>query len=111
MAKYMKTNVAGVTYGNRQSVLDALSKQKGVYFQLVREPDNKYDKNAVKVLAVNRDRQEFEVGYLPKDKNEAIAKALNAKKMAFVKRYGHTGSVGRNMNRGLVLEIIYDELA
>lgn len=46
--KPIETKVVGVTYEGRQSIVALLS--VGEEVQLVREPDNPYDKNAIKVV-------------------------------------------------------------
>jgi hypothetical protein len=56
----------GVTFENRQAVVALLTEREQVY--LIREPDNPFDLNAVKV--VRWDRQQF--GYL----NRELAKIL-----------------------------------
>jgi cold shock CspA family protein len=47
-SKPIETKVVGVTYEGRQSIVALLS--VGEEVQLVREPDNPYDKNAIKVV-------------------------------------------------------------
>ncbi len=43
--------------------------------KLEREPDNRYDKNAIKVLAGST--EEYHIGYVPRDKAEIIAPMLD----------------------------------
>ena len=59
-------DVVGVTFEGRQEILDKFFKNTykigGSYaVRLVREPDNKYDPNAVKVLAEGK-----HIGFLPR---------------------------------------------
>ncbi len=75
-----ETTVAGVSYKNkggtnRQSILKRLSPGQGLI--LKREPRNRYDNNAVKVLTGGRKQ----IGYIPK---------LDAKRVAAVMDSGTT---------------------
>ncbi len=49
-------------------------------FLLVREPENKFDEFAVAIYTPGK----VKLGYLPRDKNETIARLLDAGKMIFV---------------------------
>jgi single-stranded-DNA-specific exonuclease len=64
--QFIETQVAGVTFENRQAIAALLTKGEKVY--LIREPDNSFDPNAIKV--VRWDHQHF--GYL----NRELAKIL-----------------------------------
>lgn len=105
--KYIKTKVAGITFDGRQEIIRNLKDTIGVYYELLREKDNKYDTNAVIVCAKTRDNKKFNVGYLPKDMNKAVARALDNNKTAFVKRYTYTGAYNKNVNTGIELELVY----
>ena len=64
MSMYAK--IAGVTMSNEDgsSRIDILAKCKaGEELQLIREPDNPYDKNAVKVCRMNGEQ----LGFIPKE--------------------------------------------
>jgi single-stranded-DNA-specific exonuclease len=63
---FIETRVVGVTFENRQAIADLLTKGEKVY--LIREPDNAFDSNAIKV--VRWDQRQF--GYL----NRELAKIL-----------------------------------
>jgi single-stranded-DNA-specific exonuclease len=65
-ARSIETKVVGVTYEGRQAVVSILTEREQVF--LIREPENAFDSNAVKV--VRWDRQQF--GYL----NRELAKIL-----------------------------------
>ena len=62
----IETRVVGVSFENRQAVVALLTEREQVF--LIREPDNAFDPNAVKVT--RWDRQQ--VGYL----NRELAKIL-----------------------------------
>lgn len=70
----IKTNVAGVTYGNRQKALEHLKRysKEQIKLQLVRENKNPYDSNAVAIW-VNVLGKVYKIGYL----NKTIAKAIS----------------------------------
>lgn len=53
------TKVAGVTFEGRQDIIKDLKNGTDIVFE--REPDNKYDPNAVKVLAEGK-----HIGFLPR---------------------------------------------
>lgn len=71
----IETRVVGVTYENRQAVIALLT--EGERVSLIREPDNPFDPNAVKV--VRWDRQQ--IGFLDRE----LAKIL-APRMDFYRR-------------------------
>jgi len=64
--KSIETKVVGVTFENRQAVVALLTEREQVY--LIRDPDNPFDPNAVKVQ--RWDHQQF--GFL----NRELAKVL-----------------------------------
>lgn len=49
----------------------------GNYISFVKDPDNEFDKNAIKVI-VNLDGREFHVGYVPKEQNIEVGKLLDS---------------------------------
>ncbi|MFC2052833.1 HIRAN domain-containing protein [Chloroflexota bacterium] len=61
------TRVVGVTYEGRQSAIERLTYEDNLY--LVREPDNPYDSNAIKVV---REQTGEQVGYI----NKILAKDI-----------------------------------
>ena len=54
-----KTKLVGVTFDNRQEAIENHARMNSRY-RLVRQPDNKFDSNAVMVTANGRD-----IGYVP----------------------------------------------
>ena len=67
-----ETKVAGVTFEGRQAVVASL--QYGEAVVLKREPDNRYDANAIRV-----ERQDgAQIGYIPKELAVRIAPAMDA---------------------------------
>ena len=81
--------VVGVSFKNddgssRQDVLKGIyddlwteGRESEIKFRLSREPDNKYDSNAVAVLYKTESRY-VRVGYIPKDVNEQLGVMLAA---------------------------------
>lgn len=65
--------VAGVTFENRQEKIEKLANifnsGKRMEVEFEPEPENSYDKNAVKVLVLNNGNKEF-VGYVPQTLNK-----------------------------------------
>lgn len=49
----------------------------GDYISFVKDPDNEFDKNAIKVI-VNLDNKEFHIGHVPKKQNVEIGKLLDS---------------------------------
>jgi single-stranded-DNA-specific exonuclease len=62
----IQTRIVGVTFENRQTIVALLTDREQVF--LIREPDNQFDRNAIKVVRWDH-RQ---VGYL----NRELAKIL-----------------------------------
>ena len=70
----MLCKVSGVTFDNRQKVLEHVSESTKI--KLSREADNKHDSSAVKVMALINGEW-GEVGYVPATMNKEIAEALD----------------------------------
>lgn len=64
----VKIRVSGVTYGQRQKALEHLKKYKAedISIQLIHESNNKYDRNAVQVIATVKNKGSYCMGYLPR---------------------------------------------
>lgn len=79
--------VVGVSFGNRQAVLNEVN--VGDPLRLVPEPDNPFDRNAVRVETTSGEL----VGYVPRD----LAPALNASASQT-----SVSSKGRSRSSGLI---------
>jgi single-stranded-DNA-specific exonuclease len=79
------TKLAGVTFEGRQNVIRTLTVGQTLYF--VREPDNKYDQNAINV----KTEDGRSVGFIAKDKNFQLAYDLDHGKKFGVVVAGVTG--------------------
>jgi hypothetical protein len=64
------TNVRGVTFNNRQNTVSKLIPNQNL--TLIREPENKYDKNAIAVYS-----EYGQVGYIAKEINEDLAASID----------------------------------
>lgn len=115
VTKYF-TKLAGVTFNGRQDLIKELLRDSELRFR--REPDNKYDSNAVAVDASfvtlsdvpkHQSIEEWEpIGYIAKDKNTELAKALDTKKHAKITLSEITG--GGDKAYGVNVEIEYEKL-
>ena len=73
--RVIHTNTAGVTRGNRQTLLYRLTRYSAdlISVTLRREPENAADKNAVQVIAAVKGKGSAVMGYLNRQLAEAIA--------------------------------------
>jgi hypothetical protein len=62
----------GITQGNRQAVISRCV--RGEQLQLVREPDNPHDKNAIRIRRLNGD----DLGYVPRNNAAELAPKVDA---------------------------------
>lgn len=76
---FMECHLAGRQYWDADDVWDEL--HVGTCLELKRDLDNRHDMNAVAVVYDKTDentgeKEEFMLGYIPKDENETIAQLL-----------------------------------
>ena len=64
--------LSGATFGNCQHNIRNYMR-RNVHYTLQRDPENKFDKNAIRVLAGGK-----EIGWIPKDKAEWLAPMIDA---------------------------------
>ena len=74
----LECQVAGTSYQNLEAIEPQLNLNDR--FLLIRESENKHDNFAVAIYTSSREK----LGYLPRSKNETIARLLDAGKMIFV---------------------------
>lgn len=72
-------NVAGTSFLELEDIEETLLINDILI--LKREPNNQYDKLAVLILDQNGNK----LGYIPKEKNEVLARLMDAGKLIFVK--------------------------
>lgn len=96
MSFYFFTKIAGVTHENRQE--NILRLYEGQQLQLLREPTNPYDSNAIAVIGSGR-----QIGYIPRNIALRLAPKLDSGYEAKIQITNLTG--GGNKNRGVNVKI------
>jgi len=81
----IERHVAGTSHCDLSDVEDGLAPAQ--FLPLLREPENEYDRLAIKVV----DEAGHHLGYVPRAKNEALARLMDAGKLLF----GRTDAVNR----------------
>ncbi|MFK4412904.1 hypothetical protein ABH961_001441 [Bacillus sp. RC251] len=71
----------------------------GDYISFIKDPDNEFDKNAIKVI-VNLDGKEFHIGHVPKKQNVEIGKLLDSESIT---------SISANFVGGKTKSVDYDD--
>lgn len=101
------TKTAGVTHGNRQTLLYRLTRYSAdlISVTLRREPDNAADKNAVQVIATVRGKGSAVMGYLNRQLAAAIAPLLDKGKAVASSFRAITGGAEYYLNYGLNISI------
>ena len=105
--RVIHTKTAGVTHGNRQALLDRLTKYNAeeISITLNREPENAADKNAVQVIAAVKGRGSAVMGYLNRQLAAAIAPLLDKGKQVRAAFEEITGGHEYFLNYGLNVSI------
>lgn len=101
------TKAVGVTFGNGQQVLRKLEQNvlEDTSYQLVREPDNPYDKNAIAVYGLLWGRRVGQVGHLPREAAAMLAPLMDAGMEAQAVQYAIYGGIGQGYSLGVKLKI------
>lgn len=105
MTRYLTARVAGVTFEGRQEKIARLS--MGDPVQIVPEPDNPYDQNALAVH-IAHDGEILHCGYIPREIAKKIAPLLEGEKvMASISEFtgGFAFDDGSNASLGLLITI------
>lgn len=101
----VETRVAGVTYERRQEAIEHLAHYSAeeITITLKREPENRYDRNAIAVVAAVMGKGRYCMGYLPRGLAAFVAPIMD--KGQAVQSYfkGVRGYYGANMNYGLAI--------
>ncbi len=103
----IRTKAVGVTYGNRQTLLDHLTQYalEDITVTLQREQGNAYDPNAVRIVAAVRNKGAAVIGYINRELAAAIAPLMD-KGAEIVSRFkAITGGGAPYMNYGFNLEL------
>jgi len=73
----IECHIAGTSHMDLKGVEEAL--KPGDVLPLLREPDNAYDGLAIRIM----DEEGHHLGYVPRAKNEALARLMDAGKLLF----------------------------
>ena len=105
--RVIHTKTAGVTRGNRQALLDRLTRYSAedISITLNREPENTADRNAVQVIAAVRGKGAAVMGYLNRQLAAAIAPLLDKGKQVRAAFEEITGGHEYFLNYGLNVSI------
>ncbi len=103
----VETKIAGVTFGNRQKLLDRLTAYPSdmISITLTREQSNPYDKNAVAVVAGVEGKGSAVIGYLPRNMAQMIAPLMDACKAVQGAYKEVRGRYEQYMNLGCVISV------
>ena len=105
--KRQTTNVAGVTYGNRQTALARLETydKKAINVWLEREPLNPHDGNAVRVIVSVNGSASYKLGYLPRKQAAILAPLLDKDIETVTKFKAVTGGFEGRETRGALISV------
>lgn len=100
------SKVSGVTFGNRQTALEHLTKYspESITIELAREPHNQYDRNAVAVVAKVNGKG-YKMGYMPRYLAFMLAPLMDMGKAVKAAYIGVTGGFRQGYNYGLNMQI------
>lgn len=105
--KFTKTKVVGTTFENRQEKLKYLRniRKEDIKLFLEHEEDNKYDENAIKVIA-KQENNTYHIGYINKNLNKTLLESVKYNNYKIPEFY-IVGSGEDDFNYGVELSIIY----
>jgi hypothetical protein len=75
MINLSNIKLTGVTFGQCQENIRKYGRQESDSYSIVRDPDNFYDKNATALYY-----QEYQLGFIPKDKAAVLAPLVDSGK-------------------------------
>lgn len=97
-----KFNAAGVTFGKRQRYLCDLENCIGqCRLFLWREPANKTDSNAIKIVVAKPNGKKYAVGYIPKTTAAKLAPIMDNGGFVAIDSFSVVG--GHGLTRGLTI--------
>ena len=102
----IQTRAAGVTHGDRQTLLNHLTRYKpeDIAVTLRREQNNSHDRNAIQIVAAVRGKGAAVIGYINRELAAALAPLLD-KGAAVTSRFNAILGGDRGYNYGLALEL------
>ncbi len=101
-----KSKVVGVTYEGRQNVISEINEITDKLL-LMREPDNKYDKNAIGVWVKKYDGTMHNLGYVDSSKTglaAILSEHLDAGKEVIITDYHVIGDKAKGHSLGVLYE-------
>lgn len=103
----MEVKAAGVTHGNRQTLLERLTRYSAedITATLRREQNNAHGRNAIQIVAAVRNKGAAVVGYINRELAAALAPLLDKGAM-IVSRFNAVIGGERGYNYGLALELM-----
>ena len=107
LAKGRDIGVSGVTHENRQIAIDRLTRYPAeqVRFEPVREPENRYDRNAVAVMVSVNGSEWFKIGYVPAYTAPLVFAVLNIGSCVKTQFKAIVGGWADGINYGLRLNL------
>lgn len=104
---FLTSKIVGTTFGNRQKALARLARYNPqiVSVELTREANNQYDNNAVGVHVSVNGSDSCQIGYLPREIAEGIAKLIDNGIKLITSFKGITGGYEGKENYGALIEI------
>lgn len=101
----MEVRAAGVTHGNRQTLLNHLTRYKpdDITVTLRREQNNAHDRNAIQIVAAVRSKGSAVIGYINRELAAALAPLLD-KGAEIASSFKSIVGGERGYNYGLELE-------
>ena len=105
--KAVSSKVSGVTYGKTQTALQHLIRYdtRDITAELIREPGNEYDDNAVGVHVSVKGSKTYQIGFLPKDIAKYISNLIDSGITLTATFTGVTGGTERYHNYGALIEV------
>lgn len=102
----MEVKAAGVTHGNRQTLLERLTRYSAddITVTLRREQNNAYDRNAIQIVAAVLNKGATVIGYINRELAAALAPLLD-KGATIASRFNAVVGGERGYNYGLALEL------
>lgn len=104
----MVIKAAGVTFGNRQTLLERLTRYspEDISVTLQREQDNAHDINAIQIVTAVRNKGAAVIGYINRELAAALAPLLDKGATIVSSFKAITGGSVPYMNYGFNLELI-----
>ena len=103
----IRTKAVGVTYGNRQTLLDHLTRYapEDITVTLQRENNNAADSNAIQIVAAVRNKGAAVIGYINRELAAAIAPLMDKGAEIMSRFKAITGGGAPYMSYGFNLEL------